>query len=264
MPPSTAPVFLMGFDMGSTQCCLASSLQLFSESTPPTPIQIIPNEYHQLTTPSLIYFPDPIDAPPLIGQSARKHLLVEPSRCVFDLKRILGRDPSDAFLRSNQSFYPFELLVQDGQVYLHVDNRVDSFAPELLTSFLAGTMDAFMMMHYQEQQQEQQEEQEEQKDFSESCHRFVVLTHPIFFNEPQKQALKEACEFIGWSVLDVVAESHAVCVSCDLHRMVHNDHVMVVHLGGTSFCVTLEYISEDGRIETRGFEGDLYLVSMSC
>ncbi|KAG2394141.1 hypothetical protein C9374_003905 [Naegleria lovaniensis] len=242
-----------GIHFGATRCCCCvyhdsdDGFELNNTSTNTIQkYEIIPNEFGELTSGCVLSFVgEDVDFPQIgnnfVTRPLAKHSIDD---IVMDLKKIIGRKFSDPVLQNNSRFYPFNVVEgPNDEPYINVKSRMDMFAPELLTSFIFKYITQAMLplSGY---------------DCSE---RGTVLSTPCYFTETQNQALREACEFNGVPVLDIVRDSECACLAYNLEKSCFNEYVLTFGLGGSALLVCVEYINERGEIELKGFDGDSFL-----
>lgn len=71
-------------------------------------VEIIANDQGNRITPSYVAFTP--DGERLIGDAAKNQLTANPENTVFDAKRLIGRDWSDATVQHDIKFFPFKVL----------------------------------------------------------------------------------------------------------------------------------------------------------
>lgn len=182
--------------------------------------EIIPNEYGELVTPSCVYFSD---AGPVVGREARQRGANETSRAVFGMKRLIGRNFSDASLHDDVATLPLKVVEESGMPLIDVvregGNRT-SITPEEALAAVAAKM----------------------KDVAESYlgqevgHAIIAV--PAHFNDAQRRAVVSAGEAAGLHVLRVINEPTAAAIAYGLDKR-SEWTVLVYDLGGSSLEVSL-------------------------
>jgi Molecular chaperone len=71
-------------------------------------VEIIANDQGNRITPSYVAFTP--DGERLIGDAAKNQLTANPENTVFDAKRLIGRDWSDATVQHDIKFFPFKVF----------------------------------------------------------------------------------------------------------------------------------------------------------
>lgn len=75
---------VLGIDLGTTYSCVG----IYKNGR----VEIIPNELGNRITPSVVAF---TDEERLIGESAKNQASVNPTRTLYDVKRLIGRKYTD-------------------------------------------------------------------------------------------------------------------------------------------------------------------------
>ena len=87
----------------------------------------------------------------------------------------------------------------------------------------------------------------------------AVVTVPVYFNDSQRQATKDASTIAGLNVLRVINEPTAAAIAYGLEKMVSEErNVLIFDLGGGSFDVSLLTI-EEGIFDVKTTAGDTNL-----
>ncbi len=85
----------------------------------------------------------------------------------------------------------------------------------------------------------------------------AVITVPAYFDDPQRQATKEAGQIAGLDVLRIINEPTAAALAYGLDKQ-HDQTILVFDLGGGTFDVSLLEIGE-GVFEVKATHGDTQL-----
>jgi molecular chaperone DnaK len=86
----------------------------------------------------------------------------------------------------------------------------------------------------------------------------AVITVPAYFNDPQRQATKEAGQIAGLNVLRIINEPTAASLAYGLDKEAHDQTILVFDLGGGTFDVSVLEIGE-GVFEVKATSGDTHL-----
>jgi heat shock protein 5 len=98
---------IIGIDLGTTYSCVG----IFKNGQ----VEVIPNELGNRITPSVVSF---TDEERLIGEAAKNQASMNPSRTVYDVKRLIGRRYSDSTVQYDKKYLPYELIDKDGRPYV--------------------------------------------------------------------------------------------------------------------------------------------------
>lgn len=119
---------IIGIDLGTTYSCVG----IFKNGQ----VEIIPNELGNRITPSVVSF---TDEERLIGEAAKNQATVNPTRTLYDVKRLIGRRYSDKTVQYDKKFLPYEIVDKEGRPYIYVpkvqgEDKV--FAPEEISAMV--------------------------------------------------------------------------------------------------------------------------------
>jgi molecular chaperone DnaK len=219
---------LIGIDLGTTNSCVA-----VMEGGAP---QVIPNQEGARTTPSIVGFTAKGER--LVGQIAKRQALTNPKNTVFAVKRLIGRKfDSDEVNRARQ-FLPY-LLAQapNGDVHVQIEDKVYS-TPEI-SSFVLQKLKAAAEDYLGEPVEE------------------AIITVPAYFNDPQRQATKDAGLIAGLKVSRIINEPTAAALAYGL-KNAKGQFVAVYDLGGGTFDITILEMA-DGLFQVKATGGDTFL-----
>ncbi|CAN1824522.1 Heat shock 70 kDa protein BIP2 [Linum perenne] len=203
---------VIGIDLGTTFSCVA----VFRNSK----IEIIANVQGNRTTPSFVAFSAP-DSERLIGEAARNQAALNPTRTIFDVKRLIGKP------------------------YLEVEvkpSQLRTFSPEEISAMVLAKM------------------RETAESYLGKPVTEAVVTVPAYFNEAQRQATKDAGRIAGLNVLRIINEPTAGALAYGLENLNGKNKItiLVYDLGGGTFDVSVLEI-EDGVFRVLATGGDTHL-----
>jgi heat shock protein 5 len=98
---------VIGIDLGTTYSCVG----LYKNGR----VEVIPNELGNRITPSVVAF---TEEERLIGESAKNQAAINPTRTVYDVKRLIGRRYGDKEVQHDKKFLPYEIIDRDGKPYI--------------------------------------------------------------------------------------------------------------------------------------------------
>src|SRR5215469_451660 len=214
---------IVGIDLGTT-----NSLAAYIEGQAGQP-KCIPGPYGSTLCPSIVSL-DP-DGSIIVGEPARRRLLIQPERTIYSVKRLMGRGPQD--VEAELRFFPFRIdPSSDHVIRVRLGEKV--FSPPEISSFILRELKNWA-----------------EAFFGERVDR-AVITVPAYFNDAQRQATKDAGRLAGLEVLRLVNEPTAAALAYGLHEK-QRGKVAVYDLGGGTFDISvLKLISTT--------EGDIYQV----
>jgi molecular chaperone DnaK len=219
---------LIGIDLGTTNSCVA-----VMEGGAP---QVIPNQEGARTTPSIVGFTAKGER--LVGQIAKRQALTNPKNTVFAVKRLIGRKFDSEEVNKARQFLPYQLVqAQNGDVNVQIEDKVYS-TPEI-SSFVLQKLKAAAEDYLGEPVEE------------------AIITVPAYFNDPQRQATKDAGLIAGLKVSRIINEPTAAALAYGL-KNAKGQFVAVYDLGGGTFDITILEMA-DGLFQVKATGGDTFL-----
>ncbi len=219
---------LIGIDLGTTNSCVA-----VMEGGAP---QVIPNQEGARTTPSIVGFTAKGER--LVGQIAKRQALTNPKNTVFAVKRLIGRKFSSGEVEQARRFLPYQLVESpNGDVHIQIEEKVYS-TPEI-SSFVLQKLKAAAEDYLGEPVEE------------------AIITVPAYFNDPQRQATKDAGLIAGLKVSRIINEPTAAALAYGL-KNAKGQFVAVFDLGGGTFDISILEMAE-GLFQVRATGGDTFL-----
>ncbi len=214
---------IVGIDLGTT-----NSLVAYLDAQTGGP-KCIPGPYGDTLCPSIVSLD--ADGSVIVGEPARRRLLIQPERTIYSVKRLMGRGPAD--IQGELKLFPFRIdPSSSGVIRVRLGERV--FTPPEISAFILRELKNWAEAH-----------------FGETVDR-AVITVPAYFNDAQRQATKDAGKLAGLEVLRLVNEPTAAALAYGLHET-QRGRVAVYDLGGGTFDISVLKLISTG-------EGDIYQV----
>jgi molecular chaperone DnaK len=219
---------VIGIDLGTTNSCVA-----VMEGGAP---QVIPNQEGARTTPSIVGFTAKGER--LVGQIAKRQALTNPKNTVFAVKRLIGRKNDTKEVETARRFLPYGLAeAPNGDVHIQIEERV--YAPPEISAFVLQKLKAAA------------------EDYLGEAVEEAIITVPAYFNDPQRQATKDAGTIAGLKVLRIINEPTAAALAYGL-KNARGQFVAVYDLGGGTFDISILELAE-GLFQVRATGGDTFL-----
>src|SRR5213596_2513163 len=219
---------VIGIDLGTTNSCVA-----IMETGDPN---VLANAEGSRTTPSVVAFTDSGER--LVGQIARRQAITNPENTVFAIKRLIGRRYEDAEVQKAMKVLPYKIVRADnGDAWVEV--RGKKYSPAEISAFILQKMKQTAEDHLGEKVTE------------------AVVTLPIYFNDSQRQATKDAGRIAGLEVLRIINEPTAASLAYGLEKK-KDEKIAVYDLGGGTFDISVLEIGE-GVFEVKATNGDTHL-----
>jgi len=219
---------VIGIDLGTTNSCVA-----IMESGD---ARVIENAEGARTTPSMVAFSK--NGERLVGQSAKRQAVTNPTDTLYAVKRLIGRRFDDPMVQKDINLAPFKIVRGDnGDAW--VDAGGSKQAPQQISAYVLGKM------------------KETAESYLGDKVTQAVITVPAYFNDAQRQATKEAGRIAGLEVLRIINEPTAAALAYGMDKK-NGGTIAVYDLGGGTFDVSVLEIG-DGVFEVKSTNGDTFL-----
>jgi len=219
---------VIGIDLGTTYSCIAH----LQGDAP----KVIPNLEGMTTTPSMVSFTSAGEV--LVGNLALRQSLTNPEKTLFSIKRLIGRKFASPEVAEAQKRLPFKLAeAPNGDVLIEAGSR--KMTPPEVSAFVLKYLKQCAESYFGEDVKE------------------AVITVPAHFDDPQRQATKDAAQIAGLEVLRVINEPTAAGLAYGLNEK-KSGVIAVYDFGGGTFDITLLEIG-GGVFQVLATNGDTYL-----
>ncbi len=222
---------VIGIDLGTTNSCVA-----IMEGSTGADVRVIENSEGARTTPSMVAFSDSGER--LVGQSAKRQAVTNPTNTLYAVKRLIGRRYEDPLVEKDKKMVPYGIVRGDnGDAW--VEARSEKYSPSQVSAFVLGKMKETAEAYLGEKVSQ------------------AVITVPAYFNDAQRQATKDAGRIAGLEVLRIINEPTAAALAYGMDKK-QAGTIAVYDLGGGTFDVSVLEIG-DGVFEVKSTNGDTFL-----
>jgi molecular chaperone DnaK len=201
---------IVGIDLGTTNSLIGIMDAGF-------PI-LLADEKGLRLTPSVVYFPEAGE--PIVGNAANRMRVLEPSRTIYSVKRLIGRRTGEMEKES----FSYPVISRDGQTIIDVQGA--PYRPEEVSSIILQKL---------------------KRDAEQALGRPIgraVITVPAYFNDLQRQSTKKAGELAGFTVERIINEPTAAALAYGLDRLKDRSKIAVYDLGGGTFDISILELNE--------------------
>ena len=224
---------VIGIDLGTTNSCVA----IMEGKTP----KVIENSEGDRTTPSTVAFTK--DGEVLVGQSAKRQAVTNPTNTLFAVKRLIGRRYDDPVVAKDRDMVPYKIVqAENGDAWVEAAGK--RMAPPEISARVLMKM------------------KKTAEDYLGEPVTEAVITVPAYFNDSQRQATKDAGKIAGLEVKRIINEPTAAALAYGLDKQRGDRKVAVYDLGGGTFDISIIEIAEvDGehQFEVLATNGDTFL-----
>ncbi len=219
---------VIGIDLGTTNSCVA-----IMEGKD---VRVIENAEGARTTPSMVAFAK--NGERLVGQSAKRQAVTNPTNTLYAVKRLIGRRFDDPMVTKDKGLVPYAIArAPNGDAWVEVEGK--TYAPQQISANVLTKMKETAEAYLGEKVSQ------------------AVITVPAYFNDAQRQATKEAGSIAGLEVLRIINEPTAAALAYGMDQK-KGGTIAVYDLGGGTFDVSVLEIG-DGVFEVKSTNGDTFL-----
>jgi molecular chaperone DnaK len=219
---------VIGIDLGTTNSCVA-----ILEGKD---VRVIENAEGARTTPSMVAFSESGER--LVGQSAKRQAVTNPTNTLYAIKRLIGRRFDDPMVAKDKGMVPYNIVRADNGDAV-VECRGEKYSPSQVSAFILGKMKETAEAYLGEPVTQ------------------AVITVPAYFNDSQRQATKDAGRIAGLEVLRIINEPTAAALAYGMDKKSAGT-IAVYDLGGGTFDISVLEIG-DGVFEVKSTNGDTFL-----
>ena len=224
---------IIGIDLGTTNSCVS----IIDGDKP----KVIENSEGDRTTPSYVAFTD--DNETLVGQSAKRQAVTNPTNTLYAIKRLIGRKFDEDAVQKDIDLVPYSIVKNtNGDAWVEANGK--KIAPPEVSAKILMKM------------------KQTAEDYLGSEVTEAVITVPAYFNDSQRQATKDAGKIAGLEVKRIINEPTAAALAYGLDKNTNEKKVVVYDLGGGTFDVSIiEMTKIDGeqQFEVLSTSGDTFL-----
>ena len=221
---------IIGIDLGTTNSCAAV---VEDDGN----VKVIPYRGGETTIPSIFAVDDKGNE--LVGYEAKRQWLLNPKRTVYGAKRLIGRDYQEGFVKKMGEYFAYDMKPGAGAgVKIELGQGRDFSLNDVSSKILNVCRTVA-------------------SDYLKRPITRAVVTVPAYFNDRQRQSVKEAGDSIGLEVVRIINEPTAAAMAYGIRRNL-NQTVAIYDLGGGTFDMSV--IDIRGRtFEVRATGGDIFL-----
>ena len=217
---------IVGIDLGTTNSVVA-----VMEGGRP---KVIPAaDTGRNITPSVV---EPVKN--LVGDVAKRQVILNPKNTVYSVKRLMGRRESDKEVARTKKMVPYSIKAgKDGVAVIEIEGK--EYSPQEIS--------ARILMKLKKDAEAYLGEKVES----------AVITVPAYFDDAQRQATKQAGEIAGFKVERIINEPTAASLAYGLDKK-NAQKIAVYDLGGGTFDISVLELG-DGVFEVKATNGDTHL-----
>jgi molecular chaperone DnaK len=174
----------------------------------------------------------------LVGDVAKRQLILNPKNTISSVKRLMGRRVTDSEVEKTKKMVSYEIVSgKDDSAAVKIDDK--EYTPQEISARILMKL---------------------KKDAEEYLGEDVtaaVITVPAYFDDAQRQATKQAGKIAGLDVKRIINEPTAAALAYGLDKK-KNEKIAVYDLGGGTFDISILELG-DGVFEVKATNGDTHL-----
>jgi molecular chaperone DnaK len=174
----------------------------------------------------------------LVGDVAKRQMILNPKNTAYSVKRLVGRRVGDAETKKTQKMVPYEIKAgKDNAVVIEIEGK--TYTPQEISARILMKL-----------------KKDAESYLGESVDS-AVITVPAYFDDAQRQATKQAGEIAGLKVERIINEPTAASLAYGLEKK-KAEKIAVYDLGGGTFDISILELGE-GVFEVKATNGDTHL-----
>jgi molecular chaperone DnaK len=219
---------ILGIDLGTTNTCVAHVRNRIP--------RVVPTDKGSLVLPSVVALSEKGDV--LVGGVAKDQMVTNPKNTIYGAKRLIGRKFNSKVVQELRSYYSYDIVegpAGEAAVTLGGEIRTLPQVSALVLSHVRKIAEAFLGREMGQ----------------------AIISVPAYYNDNQRQAVKEAGRLAGFEVKRIVNEPTAAALAYGFNRGL-DQKVLVYDLGGGTFDVSVLQLSAN-VFEVLATGGDTFL-----
>lgn len=217
---------IIGIDLGTTN----SVVSVMEGGTP----KVIPAaDTGRNITPSVV---EPVKN--LVGDVAKRQMILNPKNTIYSVKRLMGRRKDDKEVEKTKKLVAYEIVEgKDGTAGVKVEDK--TYTPQEISARILMKL------------------KKDAETYLGEPVDAAVVTVPAYFDDSQRQATKQAGEIAGLKIERIINEPTAAALAYGLDKK-NAEKIAVYDLGGGTFDISILELG-DGVFEVKSTNGDTHL-----
>ena len=219
---------ILGIDLGTTNTCVA-----FVRNRIP---KVVPTDRGNLILPSVVALSPKGDL--LVGGVAKDQMVTNPKNTIYGAKRLIGRKFNSRIVQELKGYFSYEIVEgPEGEAAVNLGGT--TYTLPQISSFVLGQVKIIAQQFLREEANE------------------AIISVPAYYNDNQRNAVKQAGALAGFDVKRIVNEPTAAALAYGSNRGL-SQKVLVYDLGGGTFDVSV--LDVDNKVfEVLATGGDTFL-----
>jgi len=174
----------------------------------------------------------------LVGDVAKRQMILNPKNTVNSAKRLMGRRVKDAEVEKTKKMVSYEIVAgKDNSAVIKIEGK--EYTPQEISARVLMKL------------------KKDAEDYLGEKVESAVITVPAYFDDSQRQATKQAGKIAGLTVERIINEPTAAALAYGLDKK-KSEKIAVYDLGGGTFDISILELG-DGVFEVKSTNGDTHL-----
>ena len=225
--------YAIGLDLGTTFSCIGVYRNGW--------VEIIPNKNGEPTTPSVVIISNEHT---IIGEDTTKYLVQNYDSCIYEVKRLIGREINQKELDELNKRLSFKIIKPHSktkenypEISININGKNSIFSPVEISSLI------IKQMVYNAEQ------------YLKKKITKLVITVPANFNDAQRALTGQAAEALNLKVLRIINEPTAAALAYGFDKKKDlNCNILIFDLGGGTFDVSILSLQKDKNTNSTKFD----------
>jgi molecular chaperone DnaK len=219
---------ILGIDLGTTNTCVASVRNKIPK--------VVPTDRGNLILPSVVALSAKGDL--MVGGVAKDQMVTNPKNTIYGAKRLIGRKFNSRVVQEMKNYFSYEIVEgPEGEAAVNLGGT--TYTLPQISSFVLAQVKTIAAQFLGEEVNE------------------AVISVPAYYNDNQRQAVKQAGKLAGFDVKRIINEPTAAALAYGFNRGL-TQRVLVYDLGGGTFDVSVLDV-ENKVFEVLATGGDTFL-----
>ena len=229
--------YAIGLDLGTTFSCIGVYRNGW--------VEIIPNKNGEKITPSVVIISN--DEQILVGEDTTDFLVKNYDSCIYEVKRLIGREIDEKELNELQKRLSFKIVTPNKvdlnkkekfpEIEITNNGITKTYTPVEISSSIIKKM-VFSAEKYLKKKITK-----------------LVITVPANFSDSQRALTRQAAEALNLKVLRIINEPTAAALAYGFDKKKNqNSNILVFDLGGGTFDVSILALQMDKMNNSTSFE----------
>jgi molecular chaperone DnaK len=219
---------ILGIDLGTTNTCVASVRNRIPK--------VVPTDRGNLVLPSVVAISARGDL--LVGGVAKDQMITNPKNTIYGAKRLIGRKYNSAVVQELKNYFTYEIVEgPEGEAAVNLGG--ERYTLPQISGFVLAQIRTIASQFLGEEVHE------------------AVISVPAYYNDNQRNAVKEAGKLAGFDVKRIINEPTAAALAYGFNRGL-TQKILVYDLGGGTFDVSVLDV-DNNVFEVLATGGDTFL-----